>query len=157
MDLVLEFEAIVDRLHAAGVEHAICGGFAVNIHGHVRATRDVDLLLARRSVPNALAALHPLGFDLDAGTIPFDHGTERAREVRRVSRIRGAEVLTVDLLIVTPVFDDVWRTREQLPWRGRTLTVVSREGLAVMKRLAGRHQDLADLEELGLGGGDGQG
>ncbi len=153
MDLIREFEAILTALEAAGVEHAICGGFAVNIHGHVRATKDVDLLLTRESVPTALAALAPIGFDIDAGTMPFDPGTPRAREVRRVTRVDETEVLTVDLLIVTPVFDEVWRTRERLTWRGRSLCVVSIDGLAVMKRLAGRHQDLADLEQLGVNGG----
>jgi hypothetical protein len=150
VDLLRQFEAIVDALNAAGVEHAICGGFAVNIHGHVRTTTDIDLLVRRESVDRALAALRPLGFDLDAGTLPFDHGTPRAREVRRVTSIEGTDALTVDLMVVTTVFDDVWRTRERLSWRGKDLTVVSREGLAAMKRLAGRHQDLADLEHLGL-------
>ncbi len=44
MDLVSQFDAIVAAIDAAGVEHAICGAFAVNILGHVRATMDIDLL-----------------------------------------------------------------------------------------------------------------
>jgi hypothetical protein len=35
-----------ERLHAAGVRHAVIGGIAVGIHGWPRATRDVDLLVA---------------------------------------------------------------------------------------------------------------
>jgi len=33
-------------------------------------------------------------------------------------------------------------------WAGQPLWVVSREGLVQMKRLAGRTQDLADIERL---------
>jgi hypothetical protein len=35
-------------------------------------------------------------------------------------------------------------------WQGGTISVVSLAGLAKMKRLAGRKQDLADLEQLGI-------
>jgi hypothetical protein len=53
------------------------------------------------------------------------------------------------LVVVTPIFEDVWREREAFLWEGEVLTVVSLAGLIAMKRLAGRKQDLADLEQLG--------
>ncbi|MEZ4408322.1 MAG: hypothetical protein R3A52_17865 [Polyangiales bacterium] len=150
MDLLAQFEAIVDALTRARVEFAVCGGLAVNVHGHVRATMDVDLLLPSAQVDAALSALKPLGYEFDGGVLPFDTGTEREREIRRVTRIEGDDALTVDLLYAPSAFDEVWRTRVSLPWRGRSLPVVSLEGLAVMKRIAGRLQDLADLERLGV-------
>ena len=59
-------------------------------------------------------------------------------------------MLTVDLLLVTPVLEDVWASREVFEWEGRRVTVVSLAGLTKMKRMAGRDQDLADLENLGV-------
>jgi len=57
-------------------------------------------------------------------------------------------VLSLDFLLVTPQTEDVWATREAIDFLGRKLFVVSREGLIKMKRLAGRPQDLADIERL---------
>jgi hypothetical protein len=51
-------------------------------------------------------------------------------------------------LLVTPQVEDVWETRETIDFLGRKLWVVSRGGLVKMKRLAGRPQDLADIERL---------
>ena len=48
----------------------------------------------------------------------------------------------------------MWAERESYAWEGTTLTVVSRDGLLAMKRIAGRTQDLADIERLSGGDGD---
>jgi hypothetical protein len=150
MDLLLEFEGLVRALAASGVQYAVCGGFAVNIHGHVRATRDIDVLVPGENVDRAIAVARGLGFTSDSGAIPFSAGTSQARELRRVSKIEGGELLTLDLVIVTPVLAEVWRGRTKAEWRGSEVPVVSLEGLELMKRLAGRTQDLADLESLGI-------
>jgi hypothetical protein len=44
--------------------------------------------------------------------------------------------------------EDVWETREEIDFLGEKLSVVSRDGLIKMKRLAGRPQDVADIEGL---------
>lgn len=151
MDLIVEFASIIDALSNANIEYAICGGFAVNIHGHVRATRDVDLLIREESVDLALRAVADIGFTLSSGRIPFGFATAEHREIVRVSKVESQQLLTLDLMIVTPVFEEVWRDRTSTDWNGRRIAVVSRAGLWRMKKLAGRAQDLADIEQLGLG------
>jgi hypothetical protein len=148
--IIADFKAVVDALQSRGIDYATCGGIAVNIHGHVRATTDIDLLVRDADKDRIVELLRSIGFPFIAGPIPFDSGTARERVVFRASRIKEADVLTIDLLLVTPVLEEVWRGREEYEWEGRRVRVVSREGLARMKRLAGRHQDLADLENLGL-------
>lgn len=150
MDLYDEFAAVIDALAEAGVEYAVCGGIAVAFHGHPRFTKDIDLLVEAESLVAVKAAIAPLGYTLDAGCIPFGVGTDRAREVHRVSRIEGTEVFTLDLLVLPQALADVWRSRELYRWQDRSVTVVSLEGLARMKRWAGRPQDRADLAGLGL-------
>ena len=54
----------------------------------------------------------------------------------------------VDFLFAAESLRPAWEGREAFSWEGRTVTVVSREGLAGMKELAGRPQDLADLSAL---------
>jgi hypothetical protein len=43
----LAAEALARRLEALGVPYAIAGALAVNAHGLVRATEDVNVLIAR--------------------------------------------------------------------------------------------------------------
>jgi hypothetical protein len=150
MDLLSELDAVLDAFEAAGVDYALCGGLAVALHGHVRATRDIDVLVRREDFDAARAALRDRGFTLDAGPIPFGAGTEREREVRRVSKIIDGALVTVDFLVVTPILERAWQTRSSHAWRDRRVSAVSIVGLADMKRLAGRKQDLADLEQLGV-------
>lgn len=149
-DLVATLDAVVAALGDAAVPYALCGGLAVNLHGHVRATRDIDLLVERGDLGRARAALRPLGFTLDAGPIPFAIGTPRERELHRVSRVDQGVLTTVDLLVVTPVLAPAWASRVCARWRGHDIWAVSLEGLGQMKRLAARTQDIADLEALGL-------
>lgn len=149
-DLIATLDAVIEALNGADIAYALCGGLAVNLHGHVRATRDIDLLLPHDQLDAARASLRLLGFDIDAGPIPFATGTERERILYRVSRIIGAQLATIDLMIVTPVLEPAWASRVVAKWRSRDVWTVSLEGLARMKRLAGRPQDLADLDHLGL-------
>ncbi len=151
LDIVGEFKEIVRALGDEGVQFAVCGGFAVVIYGYVRATKDIDLLVEEERVERAFEVLKRLGFTLRAGPISFGGGTPQERTLFRATKVVGGEHLTIDLLVVSPVFAKVWEQREALEWAGLTLQIVSREGLATMKRLAGRKQDLADLEALGLG------
>jgi len=148
MDLRAELLGLVDRLAAARVEYAICGGVALAIHGYPRFTKDIDLLVRREDLERVVSTVAVLGFTLDAGLLPFDAGGPRAREVRRISKAEGGEVLTLDLLLVSPVLQGVWRSRGTFEWEGRRVSVVSRAGLIEMKRLTGREQDLLDARRL---------
>jgi hypothetical protein len=150
MILYDEFERVVIALQATEVQFAVCGGIAVALHGFVRATDDIDLLIQQADVDRAKEALAGCGFILPALPMTFRFGKPGECRVHRISKIQGEDHLTVDLLTVEPSYVDVWSTRVELSWKARKLPVVSREGLAKMKRLSGRHQDLADLERLGF-------
>lgn len=150
MDLYDHFAAVVDALEDAGVDYAVCGGMAVGIHGYPRFTKDIDLLIRSETLDAVKAAVAAIGFDLDSGAIPFDTGGPREREIHRVSRADADGIFTLDLLVLPHGLEAAWESREIYDWHGKEVTVVSRAGLAVMKRWAGRSQDLLDLEKLGL-------
>jgi hypothetical protein len=150
MNIVEELQKITKSFATEGVEYAICGGCAVVIYGYVRATKDIDLLVKQGDVERVFGLLSNLGFTLRAGPIPFGSGTPEERRLYRATKVLGNDSLTVDLVVVTPILEETWRDRRTLEWSGRALTVVSRVGLARMKRLAGRPQDVADLAMLGV-------
>lgn len=150
MNLYDEFVSITGALDAAGVPFTIRGALAVAIHGFVRATTDIDLLILAEDVQRAKDAVKPVGFSLPAAPMTFGHGTPSERRVHRVSKIVGDDHLVLDLLEVKHLDDEVWADRQMLDWQGRRVSVVSREGLVRMKRLAGREKDLLDLQGLGM-------
>ena len=58
------FDAIVSALDRAGVRYLIADGLAVNAHGYLHFTRDVDLIvqLVPDNVKAAFSALAQLGY-----------------------------------------------------------------------------------------------
>ena len=148
MDLYVELMNVIDALEREGVEYALCGGVAVTIHGAPRFTNDIDLLIASSDVPAVLEAVRSVGFDIEALSMTFGAGTPGERRLQRVSKMDSGELLTLDLVLVTSVFEDVWADREVYDVEGRRAGVVSVAGLIKMKRLADRPQDRLDIERL---------
>ncbi len=148
LNLKTETERVVDALQRAGVDFAICGGIAVTIHGAPRFTRDIDLLIRAEDEARAVAAVAPAGFDLPADPMVFDASGPSERRILRVSKAEGPDLLTLDLIVASPSFDDVWDSRVLVEWEGRRVPVVSVEGLIKMKRVAARPQDLVDIGNL---------
>jgi hypothetical protein len=148
MNLVDELHSIAAALAAAGVTYAICGGVAVTIHGATRSTKDIDLLVMPGDVSRALEAVRPLGYVFAAIPMTFGAGTERERHVQRVSKVDGNEHLLLDLIIAEAAFEGALDDRLEVRLPAGTLSVVSRVTLIRMKRIAGRAQDIADIEKL---------
>lgn len=157
MNLVDELHSIVAALAAARIEYAVCGGVAVTIHGATRSTKDIDILVARVDVARALDAVRPLGYQFAALPISFDAGTARERHMQRVSKVLGEEHLLIDFLIADEAFAGALADRIEVQLDEGPLVVVSRASLIRMKKLAGRAQDLADLERLAASGDVGEG
>jgi hypothetical protein len=139
-----ELVGVVEALDTADVEYALVGGLAVAVWGAPRATKDIDLLVRPEAVESALAAVARRGFDLRALPMTFRDGMT----LRRVSRAEGAEMLTVDFILVNENLEPAWQSRLRLASGDRKLWVISREALIAMKALAARPQDLADIERL---------
>ncbi|MBA3459939.1 MAG: hypothetical protein H0T46_08255 [Deltaproteobacteria bacterium] len=150
LDLIAELETLVDAFERDGVDYALCGGLSLAIHGHPRATMDIDVLVPSAAAPHALASARSVGFDVPARVITFGLRTGSPRTVQRVSKLdpETNDLVSLDVMHADPGFEDVWAGRLQVPWRGRDLRIVSRDGLATMKRFAARPQDLADLAKL---------
>ncbi len=150
INLYEELVALVRELEAAKLNYAVCGGMAVAIHGLPRATKDIDLLILREDLANVLDVARGCGFILDGGILPMGAGEPFPRDIFRISKVIDKKLLTLDLLIVNPLLQQAWDAREYYEWQGVTLQAVSPAGLYVMKKLAGRPQDIVDLQRLGL-------
>lgn len=144
--LLEELTQLISVLEENEIEYAVCGGLALTIHGFPRATFDIDILIQEDSIEKTYEVVAEKGYDIRGLDISFK---ERAVEIRQVSKIDDdGEVLSLDLLLVTPYFDDVWETKEELEWENKSLWIVSKDGLIKMKELAGRDKDLIDIGRL---------
>ena len=130
---------------AAKVEYAVVGGVAVNAHGYVRATNDLDIFIrpTEENARAAFSALLALGAPLE-GLQPNDLLDDE-------ENIRfGPEEDHIDILasIGEMSFDQVWRNRIETDVQGLSVPFISKPDLIKNKRQVGRLRDLADAEEL---------
>ena len=147
-DLEAELGGIVDSLNAGQVPYALCGGLALAVHGHPRATKDIDLLVEASEIEHVFATVKGAGFTLRAGPIPLGVATGSPQRLFRATKVSGGAHLTLDLLEVSEAYREAWASRLAVEWKGRQLSVVSRSGLVSMKLLSTRGKDLVDIETL---------
>ena len=74
LDLYDELKAVLSALEKAEVPYALCGGLALAVYGHPRATIDIDLLVPSGFVEAAVVSLRPVSFGIDALPKTFAKG-----------------------------------------------------------------------------------
>jgi len=154
------FEAIVAALEDAGVRYLVAGGLAVNAHGHLRTTQDVDLIiqLQRDNVVAAFKALATQGYHPRVPITAEGFADESQR--RKWISEKGMIVLnfysdqhaltTVDIFVTEP-FDFEKEYSAALPGEvapGLFARFVTIPTLIAMKQVAGRPRDLDDIQHL---------
>jgi hypothetical protein len=147
MDILKEFSQLVDALDNAGIPYATCGGLAMAVHGFVRATKDIDLMINETDLDAAFVVVRGLGYEIEGLPLNFREGDMRIRRISRVDK-EAKMLMTVDFILVTKSMEDVWTGRELREWQSGRAWVVSRSGLIKMKMLAGRDQDMLDIKKL---------
>ncbi len=136
---------LFSAFHKAGVKYVIVGGVAVNAHGFVRATQDLDVFL-KPSVENAqaaFAALHLVGAPLEG----LDH-TDLLVDYEHYKLVTSENRVDVLTSIGGMDFDDIWNNRVDVEVEGVTIHFISKADLIQNKLQVGRYLDLADAEEL---------
>ncbi len=143
---------IFAALDTHGVEYVVIGGLAVQVHGHVRMTNDVDLIPAPtlENLERLAAAL----WDLDARVLK--PGSEHLRvDARMLPRATRWQLSTrhgdIDVLHDAPGAAPFSQLRERalvIAMGDHPIPVASRDDLIRMKRATGRPVDLADIAAL---------
>ena len=144
-----ELDVAAAAMVDAGAHFVVIGGFAVIANRFVRATEDVDFLVPDdsandRRVVAALRTLHAVR-QRDEAPLRDEHllGVEHLRvvcEAGMIDVIRGG---------VPPLdFETVAADAMHADYDGLVFPVASLRSIVGFKRLAGRPQDLRDLERL---------
>jgi acetolactate synthase regulatory subunit len=147
LDITDEFRQLVAVFDEHKIEYALCGGMAMAVHQRPRMTIDIDVLIQAESLDRVVAIAKEQGYNIRGMDMSFASG---AVEIRRVSKIDtdAGDLLSLDLLLVTPQLRPVWDSRIEAEWEGGTFSVVSRAGLIALKQFRSSGQDLDDIKAL---------
>jgi hypothetical protein len=155
----LDPERILQALAKYRVDYVIVGGLAVQTHGHVRTTADVDVYASPdpANMTRLAAALNALdarvlnpgseGLEIDAKTLP------RATMWQFATRHGAIDVLHD--APGAPPYDELRARALVLELGDLSVAVAGRDDLISMKRASGRRVDLEDIAAL-TDAGDGQ-
>jgi len=140
-----DFRDLLAEFNARQVEFLLVGAHALAAHGHVRATRDLDVWV-RPSPENAKRVIEALR----AFGAPLRDLTEDDLSTPGVVFQIGVEPIRIDVLTAIDGigFDEAWADRLMLKFADQKVCVLSKEHLIKNKLAAGRLQDLADVEAL---------
>lgn len=157
--MALKISDILKALNDEEIRYVIVGGVAVNLHGHVRFTKDLDLVFAfdEANLKRAMKILADIHF---SPLLPFDIFDFANAELRNQwINEKGMVVFQlidrvqidrqIDVFVDAPIpFDLLYQGRENVDLGGTNAPIASIEHLIEMKTIAGRPQDISDIQKL---------
>ncbi|MHB2029642.1 MAG: DUF6036 family nucleotidyltransferase [Acidimicrobiales bacterium] len=145
MQLDPDFRDFVELFVANDVRFLIVGGYAVAAHGLPRYTGDLDawVWVSSENASRVIRSLESFGFS-GLGLTEDDFS-----QPDRVVQL-GYPPYRIDILtsIEGVEFDEAWSRRIVLDLDGILVPFIGRDDLLTNKRVAGRPQDIADVERL---------
>ncbi len=159
----LDIQGILAELSKEGVEFLVIGGVAVGFHGHVRATKDVDVVPAPAAenlgklvrVLERLEASVEGADEFEAGELPDPLDPEAlALGGNWVLLTRLGRLDLMQWLGDAPLWDELSPSAVEEQIGGIPIKFVGYEDLVKLKELAARPEDLTDLKRLREARGD---
>ena len=133
-------------LESAAVPGAIIGGVAASVLGRPRLTEDIDVLviLERQEWAAFLATGQGLGF------VPrIDDALDFAESSRVLLVLHQPSGIPIDIVLgALPLEDEIVRGARDVEIAGVRLPLAAPESIVVMKALARRARDIADIEGI---------
>lgn len=144
IDIYDEFRNLVEAFDRERIPYALCGGLAMAVYGLPRATVDIDMMVHADLIQEAVHLAVRLGFDIEAERMSFVEGTVIIHRHSKTDS-ESEDLLSLDLIEVTPPLEDTWNRRQKVAWEGGDICVLDRAGLIRMKSLRMSGQDRDDI------------
>jgi len=153
------YEDLLNALEEQHVRYLVVGGVAVILHGFVRATADLDLLvgLDPKNVDTFLALMKTKGYKPKAPVSLDDFKVAENRKKWKSEKgmivfslfhpERSQELIDIFTEETIP-FEEAYKRRVMVPLGMTQISVVSTEDLIILKQKAGRPQDIQDIQAL---------
>jgi hypothetical protein len=146
-------QEVVECLQKAGVSYAVVGGYAVALHGAVRGTVDIDLVIAsnENSYVDTEKALISIGLQpkLPVGArevFRFREEYITNRNLRAWSFYDPEDPTRLVDIIIT--YEKTRLPIKNVRYQETNIAILSKGELIKMKKQSGRPQDLEDIEAL---------
>jgi hypothetical protein len=147
-----DVERIFTTLDTHDVDYVVVGGIAVQVHGHVRMTNDLDLIPSPtpdnlKRLAAALRALHARVLNPGSEHLQIDARMLPRATLWQLSTAHG----DIDILHDAPgaaPFPQLRARALTIPLGNLTIPVAGRDDLIKMKSASGRPTDLADIAAL---------
>jgi hypothetical protein len=140
-----DFKEFIELLNKNHVKYLVVGGYALAFHGYPRYTKDIDFWVwgDKKNAENIIKTLVDFGFS------SLDIKEEDFMSPGYVVQL-GQPPSRIDLLTsVTGLeFEDCYATKVHINIQGSEVDFIDLENFKKNKKAVGRHQDLADLENL---------
>jgi predicted nucleotidyltransferase len=145
MVLNQDFKEFIQSLNDNQVRYLVIGGYAVAFHGHPRYTKDLDVWIAMNpdNAAKMVKALEQFGFEsLGLKAEDFLVPDQIIQLGYAPSRI---DLLTT---LAGVEFENCYTSRVEVKIDEIKANFIDLDNLKRNKKATGRHQDLADLENL---------
>jgi hypothetical protein len=145
--LVEPHKQMLRRLMEFNVDFILIGGYAVNLHGYVRATGDMDIWLkpSNENRQKFLALLKAEGFDETSLSHIYKTDFSKHAAFHIGEKPFQVEFLTI---ISGVTFDEAIERKELMPFENSLIPFLNLEHLILSKLTSGRVKDKLDVEEL---------
>jgi len=145
---LVELTRLFDRL---GLTYALMGGLAVRVYGIPRATYDIDFTLAirREDLAGLYRAVEALGY-----TVPEAYTSGWVAEIAGMPLVKFRlfiedNGIDIDVFLAeSPYQQELLSRRRREEADGVVVYLISPEDLILLKLVAGRPRDLADVHDV---------
>ena len=141
-----EFKELLNTFNEHEVKYLVVGAFAVMVYSEPRYTKDLDVWVetSEENARRVFAALRDFGAPLK-GLTESDFTESGFYQMGRPPG-RIDVMMSLDGLD----FESAWESRMAEEFRGVSVFYIGKEDLIRNKKIAGRYQDLADIENMQL-------
>ena len=146
--LVRAFSDLISDFNRRGVNYALAGGWAYSALVEPRATTDIDLLIlldppSREQIQALVSSL------FDSTIIHPNPMALQGISIWRIVGIRSGQEVVIDFLLADSAYlRTALERRHTVPFGALQVPMLSLEDLIILKMVAGRLQDRADLEKI---------
>lgn len=152
------YEDILSEFQKHKVKYVLVGGIALNLHGSMRSTSDLDILveMSNNNLAKVVKIMKKKGYRVKQPVDPMGIADEQIRKdwiqnkhMKAFNFYKEAEFKEVDIIIDSPVsFKQAIKSVKNIKVGARTFPVISVDNLIKMKAGTGRLKDQLDIKDL---------
>jgi hypothetical protein len=138
-----DFKEFIQCLNLNNVKYLLIGGWAVGLHGHPRATKDIDFLIFNDD--DNLKNLEKAFSSFGAPPLDIDYLRKKGNVIRF-----GVSPIQIDIINDADGIDieDCYLRKQIIVVENIEIPLISKTDLIKNKKSTGRQADLADIEKL---------